>query len=241
MKKVILGITIDDISKKEALVKVCEWVGNLKNDSKLVATVGPEFLVTAQTDKEFASTLNEFDLALPEGFGLELYGGFTNRIPGVDFMLALCQLAKEKKWRIGLLGSLEGVAEMAAKKLSLMFPEIDIVWSVGGGKADNLLTEPRLLESQDKVDLLFVGFGHPKQEKFLRKARKEAPTSFKVGIGIGGSFDYLAGSKSQLPRILAPIGLEWLGRLIVQPSHFFRVWRATVVFPWLLFWDRLRR
>jgi N-acetylglucosaminyldiphosphoundecaprenol N-acetyl-beta-D-mannosaminyltransferase len=240
MKKVILGVAVDDISKKEALTKVAEWVENLKDKPKLVATIGPEFLVTAQTDKDFASTLNEFDLALPEGFGLQLYGQFINRIPGVDFMLELCDLAQRKKWKMGLLGSVDGTAEKAAMKLAHKFPGIHIAWSVGGVKADDILRKPNNLKNQEKVDLLFVAFGHPKQEKFLRKAKEEASTVFKVGIGIGGSFDYIAEAKSQLPRTLAPFGLEWLGRLLTKPSHVFRVWRATIVFPWLLFWSRFR-
>jgi N-acetylglucosaminyldiphosphoundecaprenol N-acetyl-beta-D-mannosaminyltransferase len=240
MKKVILGIAIDDISKKEGLIRVGEWVESLKNDPKLVATVGPEFLVTAQTDKDFASTLNEFDLALPEGFGLQLYGQFVNRVPGIEFMLELCDLANDKKWKIGLLGGLKGVAEKASEKLIDKFPGIEIVWSISGEKADLLLQKPDLLKNQQKVDLLFVGFGHPKQEKFLKKAKQEAPRSFNVGVGIGGSLDYIAGSKSQLPRMLAPFGLEWFGRLMTRPAHIFRVWRATVIFPWLLFWSRFR-
>lgn len=240
MKKVVLGIEIDDINKQEALRKVSDWVEKDNGRPKIVATVGPEFLVTASKNGKFFEALNQFDLALPEGFGLQLYTLVQNRVPGVDFVWELLRLANEKGWRVGLLGGISGVAQKAAAKMTERFVDLKIFWAIDGSAADKFLMQPDLLASQPDVDLMLVAFGHPKQELFLQVAKEKAGKSFSVGIGVGGSLDYISGVKPWFPRFLAPIGLEWLGRLLVNPGHFVRVWRATIVFPWLLFWSRFR-
>ncbi len=133
------------------------------------------------------------------------------------------------------------VAKRAAEKLTKKFNGIKIAWAVDGVEADELLKRPDLLLNMEPVDLLFVAFGHPKQEMFLKKIQEKMTGSFKVGVGVGGSLDYIAETKSHFPRLLAPIGLEWLGRLIMKPAHLIRVWRATIVFPGLLICGWFRR
>lgn len=238
-KKMVLGVGINDLSMEESLDLIKEWVGAKEDRSKIVATVGPEFLVTAQENPEFFKALNEFDLALPEGTGLRVFNLVNNRVPGVDLVTRLCKVALENNWKIGFLGAESGVGLAAAEKLKNRFKELNVIWAIDGSEADRLLEQPKLLTNYPKVDLLLVAFGHPKQELFLRYVREKGLRGFKVGIGVGGSLDYLSETKSRFPRVLAPIGLEWLGRLIDKPSHIKRIWRATVVFAWLFIRSRL--
>lgn len=232
-KKLVLGVGIDDYSMEECLDLIKGWVGAKEGVSKIVATVGPEFLVTAQSNPEFFRALNEFDLALPEGMGLRVFNLANNRVPGVSLVIRLCKIAAENNWRVGLLGAETGVGAKAAEKLRERFKELNVAWVADGIEANKLLEQPKFLSSYPKVDVLLVAFGHPKQELFLKTVREKGMKVFKVGIGVGGSLDYLSETKSRFPRLFAPIGLEWLGRLIVKPSHAKRIWRATVVFSWL--------
>lgn len=216
--KRVLGIKIDDISSHEVLKEVSFWLGKEKEDfSKIIVTSGPEFLLTAQKDPEFAKILNAADLSLPDGFGLHL-AGIKNRVPGTDLVLALCKLAAAHGWTIGLVGRPDGLVEQAAErtlsKLRLMYPNI---------KIDN-----------KTPDILFVALGHPEQEKFLWKKRGQ----YRVGIGVGGAFDYISGEISRPGKILRAVGLEWLGRLFSQPRRLRRILNATIVFPIVLLLDR---
>lgn len=220
MIKRVLGIKIDDVSLKDALVKVKESFKTKK--SFLIVTPGPEFLLTAQKDLEFKKILNEADLSLPDGFGLHL-AGIKNRVPGVDFMLALCQLSAENNWPIRLVGRTDGlvkdVVQKTISKLRLIYPNI---------KVDN-----------KNPDILFVGLGHPEQEKFLWNCKLNiARCSFRVGMGVGGAFDYISGELPRPNKLFHFFGLEWLGRLLSRPNRWKRILKATIVFPLVLLLDR---
>ncbi len=93
----------------------------------------------------------------------------------------------------------------------------------------------KLLErvKQAKPDILFVAFGHGKQEKWLAEFIKEMP-SVKVAMGVGGAFDYLSGRVRRAPRLVRQLGLEWLWRLIFQPWRVSRIWRAVWTFSFLV-------
>lgn len=233
--KKILGVTISDISESLALAKISSWLGENRSTSRLVVTVGPEFLLTAQKDEQFRQILNAADLALPDGFGLQLYAGIKNRVPGTDLAIKLCQLAAKGGWTIGLLGGQTGIAKKTTEKLREKFPGIKILAAVDGVEADRILSGSDTINTSKQVfDILFVAFGHPKQEKLLWRLRGK----FRVGMGVGGAFDYISGVVPRPPKFLRTLGLEWLWRLFLQPWRLRRVLNATIVFPIMLFWNR---
>ncbi len=86
---------------------------------------------------------------------------------------------------------------------------------------------------QAAPDILFIAFGHGKQEKWLAEFLPQLP-SVKIAMGVGGSFDYLAGRVHRAPLFLRRLGLEWLWRLIHQPWRISRIWRAVVIFAFLV-------
>lgn len=242
MKKNVAGVRIDDISEGEAISVVSSWL-NTKDkilNPKLIFTPGPEFIVQANRDLEFKNILNSSDLNLPDGFGLHL-AGISNRVPGVDCMLKLCQLASSQGWKIGLLGGWEGEGQETASKLKAIYPKLSIDIVIDGPTADNILDSKR---SYGTVNILFVGMGHFKQEKLLKKLadkgeekgvkNTDQPINFAMGMGVGSSFDVICGRAKRPPLWLRKIGLEWLGRLVYNPKHFGRVISATVSFLWLL-------
>lgn len=229
--KRVLGIKIDDISLSEALRTVSTWTAGT---GKMIVTPGPEFLLTAQKDAEFAKILNEADLSLPDGFGLHL-AGIKNRVPGTDLMAALCQLSAQKGWTIGLIGGQTGVAKKTAEKLKEKFPHIKISLVINGDEATKLKNGSDIDNYiKQGIDILFVGLGHPWQEKVLARSKKW----FRVGMGVGGAFDYISQITPRPAKFLRAIGFEWLGRLIYQPWRLRRILNATIVFPIMLLLNR---
>lgn len=225
MKREVLGIKIDDISQEQVLETIAGWFSKeKKTKGKLILTPGPEFILTAQKDQEFKKILNSADLSIAESFGLQLYCGFTNRVPGVDLMFVLCNLAQENNWTIGMLGNPN--TGQAAKELYRLFPKLKIIYALDNPEADRLIRDYDTLRY---VDILFVGTGHPKQEKFLWKIKNFK--KFKVGIGVGGSFDMISGKRKRAPEIFKKIGLEWLWRLVIEPKRFRKSFNAGVIFP----------
>ncbi len=234
MTKTILGVRIDDVTKENALQIVESWLSEDPpqkpgNSPRLVFTPGPEFLVTAHDDPEFKKILNAADLNIPDGFGLRLLNNFKNTVHGVDFMLALCQLAAEKKLTIGLLGGAAGVAQKTAEKLIKLHPNLKVAIAKDGLNADKIVANPDALPYSD---ILFVALGHPKQERLLHSVRND--NKFRVGMGVGGSFDFISGHVSEPSEIYSRLGLKWLGRLISRPKYMFpKVWKAVILYPWL--------
>lgn len=166
-------------------------------------------------------------------------------IPGRKFFEELVRKAAQEGKRIFLLGGQPGVAEKAAGKIvsSFQLPISSCRWNSGpwlterGGPAtskDRVLEKEVIGEiNQFRPDLLFVGFGAPKQERWLAK---NLPTlRVKLAMAVGGTFDYLARRVPTPPQWLANAGFEWLWRLVTQPSRAPRIFTAVIRFPWEVF------
>ena len=254
----ILGVNISQITKKEAIETVGNWLSVPRVSSHFIATPNPEMLVLTQKDKEFRDVLNKADLAIPDGIGLVWASKLLNltnktnksnstnnylkeRISGTDLMLSLCQLAAQKGYTVGLLGAREGVAEKTAETLKREFPGIKIKFAVS--EISPSRSPFGHLEGVLRCDFLFVAYGAPKQEKFIYDLKIESrkwkvePSSilrFKVAMGVGGAFDLISGKIKRAPKLMQNLGLEWLWRLGQEPKRIKRIWTATVVFPWLV-------
>lgn len=238
MKKEILGVKIDDITTTEAVETVKKWL--LSNDSprlskpKIIVTPGPEFIVVAQKDLKFKDLLNRANLSIPDGFGLNLFGGIRNRVPGVEFMGDLCKLASREGWTIGLFGGWGDEAALTKSYLEKTTPGVKISWAVGGEEADSIIAKQWGRAQLPQVDLLFVALGMGKQESFIYSA-----TNYKVAMGVGSAFDYLSQKSPRAPSFLRTLGLEWLHRLIFRTKNFRRIWAAVITFPILIIKSKL--
>ena len=225
MKTEILGVRIDNLAMEEALQKV---EGFLKDGQQhYIVTPNPEFLVLAQKDKEFKEILNLADLAIPDGMGLVLAARFLGqplkqRVSGTDLMEKICQKAAQKKWPIFLMGGQQGVAEKAGENLRKKYLGLQI----------RTVPQIQSLKAEGQ-SLLFVALGAPKQEKWINENLKKMP-SVKLVMGVGGAFDFIASQVPRAPKFLRAIGLEWLWRFICQPWRIKRIFRAVIVFPYLV-------
>lgn len=235
----LLGVKIAVTGVRDVLLKVRSYVRG--KDQHMIFTPNPEMLVTAQHDPAFLVLLNRASLALPDGVGI-LFAALLKRrrlpqrMPGVDVFLRLCEEASTRGWRIFLLGNNEGCLLRAKHRLERRFPRLRIVGFAGGGKIDQ---EGRGLSDEETkqairqscAQLLFVGFGAPKQEKWIAHALPSMP-NVRMAMTVGGAFDYVAGDVIRAPGIMRALGLEWLFRLIRQPWRIGRITRALIVFSW---------
>jgi len=156
-------------------------------------------------------------------------------VTGTDLMLRLCGRAAKRGYTVFLLGGRDGVAEETAKRLRARFAKLNIIGTYEGDPSCNF--QFSIFNFQSQIDLLFVAYGAPKQEKWIARNLSKIPV--KVAMGVGGAFDFIAGKKKRAPRFLRRLGLEWLWRLLQEPRRLPRIIRATVKFPLLIFLHKL--
>lgn len=238
----ILDVKIDNYSFSEVIEKITSF---LKTDNfHQIVTVNPEFVLEAQKDAEFRNIINSASLSIPDGFGLQCASLFLRqkigeRVTGVDLTWEIAKIASEKGKSIFLLGGKEGVADIVAQRMKLIYPNL-IIAGTYAGKPDDEKTIDIIQKA--KPDIMFVAFGAPKQDKFIHNLNLE-PKTFnlpRIAIGIGGTLDYIAGVVPRAPKWLRSIGLEWFYRLIKEPKRFKRIFNAVIIFPFLVLVSRFK-
>lgn len=158
------------------------------------------------------------------------------KVSGSDFIWDIANFARDNKHKIFLLGGAATVAERTALKLQTDIYNLRIS-GVHSGRAEDF---QNIVEAINKShsDILIVAFGAPKQEKWLSLHLKK--TCCKIGIGLGGTFDYIAGTQQRAPRWMINLGLEWLHRLIQDPSRIKRQ-AAVPKLAWLTLVEKIKR
>lgn len=246
MNKVnLLGVKIDDLNINEAKTTILKWLS--EPGKHYIVTPNPEFLVIAQTDAEFKNILNSADLAIPDGAGLKFSQKIKNTLPGVDLMEVLIQDCADKGFTVGLIGGSKNLANKLAERLKERYKNLKIeiadsnfiVNTRGEETIDSTLNlktdkKDKKIYHKDlykKMDILFVAFGHIKQEKWITKNIDKL--NIKVMMGVGGAFDYLSGNIPRAPKWLRILGMEWLFRLIIQPRRIKRQ-ISLIKYLWLL-------
>ena len=143
------------------------------------------------------------------------------RVGGFDLMQMVLGKIKDKDIRVYFLGSQPGVAKKAAENMRSTYPGLNIVGARDGYFTEDdeaeIISEVKAL----KVDLLMVGLGAPRQEKWIDKHIQEL--GIKVGVGVGGSLDVMAGTVKRAPKLYQKLGLEWFYRLITNPKRAKRM------------------
>jgi N-acetylglucosaminyldiphosphoundecaprenol N-acetyl-beta-D-mannosaminyltransferase len=236
----ILGVRVDDITNAETLQEMERLVA--EGGVHQVVTVNPEFVMVAQHDHDFCVTINEADLALPDGMGLlwaskVLGQPLRERVAGSDVLPAIARLANLKGYRLYLLGAAPGVSEIAANVLCKENPHLIIAGTYAGSprpeEEDAIVA--RIIQASP--DFLFVAYGAPRQDLWIRRnlARLQVP----VCMGVGGALDFIAGVAKRAPVWMRRSGLEWLFRLVYQPWRWRRMVRLPV-FAYQVLLQRMR-
>lgn len=218
----VLGIGFDNVTQDEAVDRAMALIA--AGGSHYVVTPNAEFVQMARGDSRFRDLLNQADLVLPDGIGVvyasKILGRpLKGRVPGVDFAAALCGRMAREGGRLFLLGAKPGVAELAAAELKQRYPGLQIC-----GTHDGYFQEDGPVVEEIRtaaVDVVFVCLGAPKQEQWM--AAHGAACGAKLLVGLGGSLDVFAGQVKRAPETWQNLGLEWLYRLIKQPSRIGRM------------------
>ena len=228
MKTDVLGVLFDDLTMDEALDRAEELMS--AGVGHYVVTPNPEFIQTAKKDEDFCRLLNEADLSVADGIGV-IYAArilgcpLKEKVTGIGLASGLCERMAAKGQKLFLLGAKPGVAEEAGERLRARYPGLTICGVHDGYFQDDTPVVEQIKRSE--ADVVFVCLGAPKQEKWM--ARNGEACGAKLLLGLGGSLDVFAGQVKRAPEGWQKMGLEWLYRLIKQPSRFGRMARLPLV------------
>lgn len=229
-KVLIMDVPINNVTMEEAANQV---VGYLQGTGQhTVFTPNPEIIMEAQDDQEMMTILKKADLVVADGIGVVLASKILKvptlpeRVGGFDLMQNVLNKIKDTEIRVYFLGSKPGVATEAVKNMKKKYPGINIV-----GESDGYFTqddEPALINTiKDlNVNLLLVGLGAPRQEKWINQHL--GSLGVNVAVGVGGSLDVMAGVVKRAPVIYQKLGLEWFYRLITNPKRAKRMMNLPI-------------
>lgn len=226
----LLDTWIDKVDLEEAAAQVEAFVQS--GTPHQVVTANVDFLRLAAEQRSFRDLINASDLVVADGmpllWGSRLLGDpLPERVTGVELVRECARLSAAKGYSIFLLGAAPGVADGAAETLRRDYPGVRIAGTyappVGPFSDVTEATMLRLIQ-EAQPDMLFVAFGAPRQDQWIRAHLHELKVP--VCMGVGGSFDFLAGRVSRAPLWMQDRGLEWLYRVLQEPT---RLWKRYFV------------
>ena len=223
MKVKLFNIEIDALSMRQTLDIVEDAVANDKHIHHTVVNAGK--IVLMQEDKELEKSVNEADLINADGqavvWASKMLGSpLPERVSGIDLMQKLVKRSFEKGYRCYFLGAEEDVVSNLITLYKKKYSNNVIAGYRNGyfKKSD----EKRIAKviSQSNANILFVAITSPKKEIFLNTYKKELK-NINFIMGVGGSFDVIAGKVNRAPKWMQDIGFEWLYRVIQEPRRMF--------------------
>ena len=228
----ILSVNFDLIDYRQVLDTILGY--KVSNRRELVTITNPHSVLLCHRDEKMMQATQSAGLVLPDGAGIILAAnilGYKNlgRITGPNLMLKLCDWGREKGLRHFFYGGAEGVADKLASRLTEMYPGMEVAGTYC--PPFRTLSED---EDQDIVDMInatnadiiWVGLGAPKQEKWM--ADHVGRLKATAMVGVGAAFDFHSGNVKWAPGIIRKLGLEWAWRLVENPK---RMWRRNIDSP----------
>jgi len=220
----ILGTVFDNLTFDEAVEAALE----LTHSGGYCVTPNPEIVMTARGDSEFSSVINGANLVVADGIGVVYASKILGtplkvKIPGIE----LAEAVLAKSMSVFLFGAKPGVAELAGEKLKDKYPGLCIVGTQNGYDYDNDSVMAAIAEAN--AALTFVCLGARKQELFMADFRAKYPYCKTLLIGLGGALDAFSGTFERAPESWRKLNLEWLYRLIKQPSRIKRMIKLPAI------------
>ncbi len=234
----VLGVGVSPIGIKNTLHAIQKW--SVSKDRKYICVTPAHSIMDAYHDPEFRRILNSSGLTTPDGMAvvwiLRLLGHKdVERVYGSELMLEACRSGLPHNWRHYFYGGEEGVAETLVARLIINHPELQVAGTYTPPFRPLTLEEDEEIINtinETEADVVWVGLGAPKQERWMAEhlGKIEAP----VMIGVGAAFDFLSGKKPQAPRWIQHSGFEWLFRLATEPKRLWPRYRQYPLFVWLV-------
>jgi N-acetylglucosaminyldiphosphoundecaprenol N-acetyl-beta-D-mannosaminyltransferase len=235
-----MGVEAHPWTMDETLDTIENWVDQRRNVQHVVVNVAK--IVNVQSDPELKSSIESCNIVNIDGMGVvwgaRLLGhDIPERVAGIDLFYRLIDLSQRKGYPVYLLGARPEVIEKAVANLRERFPRLIIAGSHHGYFWDE---EERVVDEirASGAKLLFVAITSPKKENFIRRCGERLEVNFVMGVG--GTFDIVAGISKRAPLWMQSAGLEWLYRVIQEPRRMWKRYLVTnIKFLWLLVREKL--
>lgn len=220
----IFGIPFSKLNMKDTVKYLTEAVQS--GQPHQVITANPIMVMTAMEDPSYKNMMQSAEIIVPDGSGIvwaAQVGGnpLTERVTGFDLVHELLKIGENYRWKFYLLGSTQEVIQEAAKRLQNQYPAAIIAGCrdgfFGPDQDDEVIEEIRAAAP----DILFVARGADTQEPWI--ARHKERLGVPVIMGVGGTFDVVSGKTKRAPKAFQKMRLEWLYRLLREPSRFGRM------------------
>lgn len=207
-------------TRRNDLAKLlCDQYSEL-DQSIHVCTINAEIAHRLLNDKRSQQSLKSVKYFIPDGIGVALaykylFGVDTGKLPGIEFSEELLSECQRRAWNVALYGATDDCVFRAGQYLKNKFQGLSIA-AILGGYADLSSVKSFMFKCQDEsIKVVLVALGHPAQDEFICKNFYLLPA---IWVGVGGSFDVWSGSKKRSPKYLSFLGLEWIYRILQDPS-----------------------
>ncbi|WP_295799701.1 WecB/TagA/CpsF family glycosyltransferase [uncultured Microbulbifer sp.] len=231
----LMNVPLDVATMSESVTAIAKRVDDHRFTQHVVVNVAK--LIHMQRDTELSASVKSCDLINIDGMGIvwgaRLLGhDVPERVAGIDLFYALLAMSSEKKFPVYFLGARREVVDEAVAKLQRQFPDLPVAgWHHGYFWDDEKAMVDKIRRSGAR--LLFVAITSPRKENFIHKWRDSLGVDFVMGVG--GTFDVVAGKVKRAPAWIQRAGLEWLFRLFQEPGRMWRRYLFTnAAFAWLL-------
>lgn len=227
----ICNTEIDNLDFVSAIKEIEQLIRS--KSSTFVVTPNVDHIIKLNKDREFKTIYNEASLILADGQPILWAAKFLGtpikeKISGSDLFPKLCEVSTVKGYKLFFLGGREGAALKAAEVLKGKYPNMQIVgiYSPPFGFENDEIENNKIIQmiKESTPDILFIGLGAPKQEKWIYKHKYQYHVPVSIGIGV--SFEFVAGMVRRAPVWMQKTGLEWFWRLMMEPK---RLWKRYLI------------
>ncbi|MDD5005695.1 MAG: WecB/TagA/CpsF family glycosyltransferase [Candidatus Omnitrophica bacterium] len=229
----VLDVKLDALEIVEVIKEIEQWINHPNPQAgKYICVTNVNSVVEAQKDPYLKQIANESDLSVCDGMPLVWLGRLKGlelkkRVYGLNLMKNTLELSQKKGYANYFYGSSEKVLNNMINKIKKEYPNLKITGYFSPPFRDLSKTEKQAITENInslKPDIIWVGLGYPKQEKWMYEFRDHIRCP--VLIGVGAAFDFFSGNKKQAPVWMQNTGLEWLFRLLQEPK---RLWRRYLI------------
>lgn len=237
----IFNCPIDIYTMDETVAKIDKSIQNKDHLHHVVVNAAK--LVYMQKNKELYDSVVSSDIINPDGQAVVWASIFLNqplkeRVAGIDLMQNLVKLAYERGYKVFFFGAKEEIVKSVVDKYSYIYSS-DIIAGYRNGyfRKDEEANVAKQIASSE-ADILFVAISSPTKEIFLNKYKYLIDIPFIMGVG--GSFDVIAGKVTRAPLWMQKVGLEWFYRFLQEPKRMWKRYLVTnSLFVWYLFKEKI--
>lgn len=241
-RTLVVGCPVDSLDMNQTIEKIEETIKQKKICQHVAVNVSK--FMEMRKDPHLKKIIEDCQIISADGMPLvwvsKLMGNpLPERVAGVDLFQELIKLCSEKGYRPFFFGAREWVVKSVVDNYKAKYPDLNVAGYRNGyySKEEEVSIAKTIRES--RADMLFVGFSSPMKEIFLKKWMPVMSVHFCMGVG--GSFDIVAGKTKRAPGWMQKTGLEWLYRVIQEPRRMWKRYAKTnPAFVWVIFIEYMK-